>query len=114
MLGVDLSAGMLAAARRRAPDAALAAGDAAALPLRDHVASLTLAPHMLYHVPDLPAAIGELRIPAPDLVENYVRSTISVQNQPDSDAIAAAVASRFPAGGEPMHVHVHTGCLVGT
>lgn len=58
--------------------------------------------------------ISELRIPAPDPVENYVRSMISVQNQPDPDAIAVAVASRFPAGGGPMHVHVHTGCLVCT
>lgn len=61
VLGVDLSAGMLAAARRHAPAAALAAGDAAALPLRDHAVSLTLAAHMLYHVPDPHAAVRELR-----------------------------------------------------
>lgn len=61
VLGVDLSLGMLAAARRRVPVAALVAGDAAALPLRDHAADLTLAPHMLYHVPDLQGAITELR-----------------------------------------------------
>lgn len=61
VLGVDLSTGMLDAARRRAPAAALTAGDAAALPMRDHAASLTLAAHMLYHVPDLRAAIKELR-----------------------------------------------------
>lgn len=183
VLGVDLSEGMLAAARRRAPDAALAAGDAAALPLRDHVASLTLAPHMLYHVPGLRAAIrelrritrpggtvlvvlnghdhlreladlvsaalqdlggqapprahprledgqnllasqfasvirhdfiSELRIPAPEPVESYVRSMIGVQNQPDPDAVAAAVARRLPACGGPMRVHAHTGCLVCT
>jgi SAM-dependent methyltransferase len=61
VLGVDLSTGMLDAARRRALAAALTAGDAAALPLRDHAASLTLAAHMLYHVPDLRAAVTELR-----------------------------------------------------
>ena len=61
VLGMDLSAGMLAAARRRAPAAALAAADAAALPVREHAASLTLAAHMLYHVPDPRAAVGELR-----------------------------------------------------
>jgi len=61
VLGIDLSTGMLAAARRRAPAAALVAGDASALPVRDHAASLTLAAHMLYHVPDPRAAIRELR-----------------------------------------------------
>jgi SAM-dependent methyltransferase len=61
VLGMDLSTGMLAAARRRAPAAALAAADAAALPVREHAASLTLAAHMLYHVPDPRAAVRELR-----------------------------------------------------
>lgn len=60
-LGVDLSAGMLTAARAVAGPAALVAGDAAALPLADGVSDVTLAPHMLYHVPDRPAAIRELR-----------------------------------------------------
>jgi SAM-dependent methyltransferase len=60
-IGVDLSAGMLQAARRVAPRAALLAGDAAALPLTGDVADVTLAPHMLYHVPDRPAAVRELR-----------------------------------------------------
>lgn len=61
MLGVDLSPGMLAAARRAAPAAGLTAGDAAALPVADHVADVTLAPHMLYHVPDPAAAAAEFR-----------------------------------------------------
>jgi len=60
-VGVDLSAGMLTAARSAAPSAGLAVSDAAALPLRDREAGLTLAMHMLYHVPDPGAAIGELR-----------------------------------------------------
>jgi len=61
VVGVDLSAGMLHAARGRAPRAALIAGDAAALPLRDEASDLTLAMHMLYHVPDPRAAVRELR-----------------------------------------------------
>ena len=61
VLGMDLSTGMLDAARRRVPAAALAAGDAAALPVRNQAASLTLAAHMIYHVPDPLAAIRELR-----------------------------------------------------
>jgi SAM-dependent methyltransferase len=61
VLGVDLSVGMLHAARSRAPAAVLVAGDAAALPLRDEASGLTLAMHMLYHVPDPRAAVRELR-----------------------------------------------------
>jgi len=61
VLGIDLSAGMLHAARSRAPAAILAAGDAAGLPLRDEVSDLTLAMHMLYHLPRPPAAVRELR-----------------------------------------------------
>jgi SAM-dependent methyltransferase len=60
VLGVDLSAGMLLAARGAAGPADLLAGDAAGLPLADRVADVTLAPHMLYHVPDRPAAVREL------------------------------------------------------
>jgi SAM-dependent methyltransferase len=185
VLGVDLSAGMLAAARRRAPAAALTAGDAAALPLRDRAVSLTLAAHMLYHVPDPHAAVRELRritrpggqvlvvlngpghlrelhdlidatlqitptdpplgdrqrlrlddgqnllasqfasvirhdftsellIPEPELVENYVRSMISIQDQPDPAAVAAAAASRLSLSAGPFRIHAHTGCLVCT
>jgi SAM-dependent methyltransferase len=61
VLGVDLATGMLDAARRHAPRARLIAGDAAALPLRDHASDLTLAMHMLYHVPGPRAAVRELR-----------------------------------------------------
>ena len=61
LAGVDLSAGMLRAARNRAPAARLLAGDAAALPLRDGACDLTLAMHMLYHVPGPLAAVRELR-----------------------------------------------------
>jgi SAM-dependent methyltransferase len=61
VLGVDLSVGMLDAARSRAPRAALVAGDAAALPLRDNASDLSLAMHMLFHVPDPQAAVRELR-----------------------------------------------------
>lgn len=65
LLGVDLSFGMLMAARRLAGAPArplsLANGDAAELPLRDGVADVALAPHMLYHVPDPAQALRELR-----------------------------------------------------
>ena len=71
LLGVDLSPGMLAAARERlamaaeravpAARVALACADATALPLPDDAVDLTLAPHMLYHVPDPEDALRELR-----------------------------------------------------
>lgn len=62
VIGADLSPGMLAAARGRADQAvALLGADASALPLRDGAADLTLAMHMLYHVPDPAAAVRELR-----------------------------------------------------
>jgi SAM-dependent methyltransferase len=95
VLGLDLSPGMLAAARERltsvgaaprsaasnsaaaaapsvttaaplvtaaaASGVALIGADATALPLPDGAADLTLAMHMLYHVPDPSQAVRELR-----------------------------------------------------
>jgi SAM-dependent methyltransferase len=61
VLGLDLSAGMLRAAGRRAPGARLAVADAAAVPLRDDATDLTLVMHMLYYVPEPSAAVRELR-----------------------------------------------------
>jgi len=57
-VGVDLSLGMAKEARQHAP---VVNGDAALLPLRDGVVDRVLAPHMLYHCPDIPAAIADLR-----------------------------------------------------
>jgi SAM-dependent methyltransferase len=66
LIGVDMSPGMLRAARQRTRDLgppvpALLAADATALPLRDESADLTLAMHMLYHVPEPSLAVLELR-----------------------------------------------------
>jgi SAM-dependent methyltransferase len=79
MLGVDMSPGMLTAARERlgtvagpvqlrgsgakaaTGSVALLAADATALPIRDGVADLALAMHMLYHVPEPEHAVRELR-----------------------------------------------------
>ncbi len=52
-VGVDLSPGMAAEARQHAP--AINA-DAARLPFPDGSVDRVLAPHMLYHCPDIPAA----------------------------------------------------------
>src|SRR5262245_42455031 len=61
VLGLDLSAGMAAAA-----GAPVSVADAQRLPLRDGTATGLLAMHMLYHVPDPALAVAELaRVRAP-------------------------------------------------
>ncbi len=62
-IGLDLSAGMLASVRdlRQSGSLSLVQADAQRLPLHDRSVDVALAMHMLYHVPDIPAAIGELR-----------------------------------------------------
>jgi SAM-dependent methyltransferase len=57
-VGLDLSQGMAEEASRHAP---VVNGDAARLPFPDETFDRVLAPHMLYHCPDIPAAIAELR-----------------------------------------------------
>ncbi len=61
LVGVDASPGMLASARPKAPAAALVTGDAMTLPLRTGQAQVTLAMHMLYHMPDPQQVLRELR-----------------------------------------------------
>ena len=61
VVGADISPGMLHAARRRAREAGLVVADATALPFRDAAADVTLAMHMLYHVPAPGHAVRELR-----------------------------------------------------
>jgi hypothetical protein len=55
--GCDLSLGMLRSVAHRP----LFNADVAALPVRDGAFDVVLAVHMLYHVPDRSAAVGELR-----------------------------------------------------
>jgi len=61
--GLDLSAGMLRSLEdlRRTGRLSLIRADAQQLPLRDSSVDAAPAMHMLYHVPDIPAAVGELR-----------------------------------------------------
>jgi ubiquinone/menaquinone biosynthesis C-methylase UbiE len=62
-IGVDLSAGMLRSLEdlRQSSGLSLAQADAQRLPLPDGSVDVAMAMHMLYHVPDIPAAIRELR-----------------------------------------------------
>jgi SAM-dependent methyltransferase len=66
IVGVDLSAGMAAAARARSSRASVAVGDAQTLPIATAAADVVLSMHMLYHVPDRASAIAELRRVARD------------------------------------------------
>jgi SAM-dependent methyltransferase len=59
-IGMDVSVGMLAAARRQS-GGPLVCGDAQRIPFRDQRFDVVLAPHMLYHVEDRRAAAKELR-----------------------------------------------------
>lgn len=62
-IGLDLSAGMLRSLEdlRRSGRLSLIQADAQQLPLPDGSVDVAMAMHMLYHVPDIPAAVRELR-----------------------------------------------------
>jgi ubiquinone/menaquinone biosynthesis C-methylase UbiE len=62
-IGLDLSAGMLRSLEdlRESGSLSLVQADAQRLPLPDRTVDVAMAMHMLYHVPDIPAAIRELR-----------------------------------------------------
>ncbi len=62
-IGLDLSAGMLRtlAELRQSGRLSLVQADAQRLPLPDESVDVAMAMHMLYHVPDVAAAIRELR-----------------------------------------------------
>jgi SAM-dependent methyltransferase len=59
-LGCDLSEGMVRQARGAA-DAVWAVADVTQLPVAPGSCDVVLAMHMLYHVPDIPEAVAELR-----------------------------------------------------
>lgn len=100
VLGVDLSVGMLAGLRASTGHQAVAATDAAALPLADASVDAALAMHMLYHLPDPGRGAAELR--------RVVRSggpALVVTNARDdklelNELLARAVVA---AGGRPLN-----------
>ena len=61
VMGLDLSEGMARAARDRLTTGATAVADATLLPIRTSAVHVTLAMHMLYHVPDRSLAVAEFR-----------------------------------------------------
>ena len=100
--GLDLSAGMLEAARPLAgPEAGLGVGDARTLPFRDHAFDVVLAMHMLYHVADRAAAVAEMRrVLAPQ--GRAVVLTNSAVHLDELDAALAASARRAGMEDPPI------------
>lgn len=60
LLGLDLTATSLAAARQRVPGARLLAADAERLPLRDQSVDVVLSSDVVEHLPDLDAHLAEV------------------------------------------------------
>ncbi len=61
IVGLDFSAGMVERASAEYPEVEFLQGDAAALPFPDATFDVVTARHMLYHVPDVAAALAEFR-----------------------------------------------------
>ena len=98
LVGLDYSHGMARVARAFAPTAV---GDAQALPVRDGVADIAICAHMLYHVPDLTRAVGELR-----RVLRPGGSAVVVTNGPKHTAESTAILDRAVSEVAGLSVHV--------
>jgi SAM-dependent methyltransferase len=99
VVGLDLATGILGeAARSRV---ALVNGDAHSLPLRDATFDVALAAHMLYHVPDIAAAVAELR-----RVLRHGGEVLVATNGPDDKPEIIAVLHR--AAGRPPGTYQKT------
>ncbi len=61
LVGLDQSAGMVEAALSKHPDVEFVRGDVQHLPFGDAMFDVLTARHMLYHVPDIAAALSEFR-----------------------------------------------------
>jgi SAM-dependent methyltransferase len=86
VIGLDYSPGMALVARTFAPTVV---GDAQALPVSDGVIDVAVCAHMLYHVPDLPRAVAELR-----RVLRPGASAVVVTNGPNHTIESTAIMHR--------------------
>jgi SAM-dependent methyltransferase len=102
VIGMDLSPGMLAAASARGiGPAALVNADATALPLGPASVDLTLAMHMLYHVPDPLDAVRELR----RVTRPGGTVLIGLNGTDHQEALRAAlIAAGMPQAGERLRL----------
>jgi SAM-dependent methyltransferase len=102
-IGVDLSAGMLRSVedlRQSGSSLSLVQADAQHLPLPDRTVDVAMAMHMLYHVPDIPAAIRELRR-ITKRGGTVLASTNSPAHLAEIDGLlGAAISSQL---GRPVH-----------
>jgi SAM-dependent methyltransferase len=98
LAGLDLSAGMLAAAAGSAAclPIRLLQGDAQALPFPAATFHVVLARHVLYHVPDVGRAVAEAaRLLRPG--GRLLATTNSAHTMPQYHALCQRAAARFPA-----------------
>lgn len=110
VVGLDLSPGMLTAARPRAPHAELAAADAMRLPLADATIDVALAMHMLYHVPEPTQALSELRrVVKPDGRAVVVLNGTDHLGQIRAMAAGVAEAVGFPLPHRPPRLTLDVG-----
>ena len=103
-IGLDLSGGMLRSLEdlRQSGGLSLVQADAQRLPLPDRSVDVAMAMHMLYHVPDIPAAVRELRrITKPD--GTVLASTNSPAHLAEiDDLLSAAVSSQLDHPAQAM------------
>jgi len=119
LCGIDLSGGMLAAARSRSA-AAVLVGDAQALPFARESFDRVLAMHMLYHVPDRALAIAEIaRVLRPGgkalVMTNSVRHLEELNALLDvagGDRPFARAYTRFSAESGGAELQSHFGSVV--
>ncbi len=97
LVGLDLVPAMIRTAHERAPAAHLLTGDVQALPFADRSFDVVLSAHMLYHVPDIPAATAEFRrVPRPTGVLAIIIG--GARDQRELDELFLAAGGAFPLG----------------
>jgi len=103
LVGVDLSTGMLHEARDRSKVRAVADASVAALPFAAGTFDAVLAMHMLYHAPDVAAALTELRrVLRPGGV--LLASTLSVEHLRELRALDAPAGARLPRASDRFNL----------
>jgi ubiquinone/menaquinone biosynthesis C-methylase UbiE len=105
--GADLSPGMLRSARAAAGAGPLLVSDAQAISFADDTFDVTIAMHMLYHVPDRALAIAELRrVLRPDGVALVVTNSEAHFHELD-DLIVECAAAATGVTRLPMRSYIH-------
>jgi SAM-dependent methyltransferase len=124
VLGLDMSLGMLAAARERlisvgpvgAKDSLGAADRADGRWGRRERLTLDngeVLARSCFSTVARPDFVTELRVPGPQPIADYVRSMSGTQHDADPERLVAAVVSRLPSGpGAVLTITTHTGCLI--